>query len=100
MSYDNSNRFALWKNKDRTEATHPHLTGKGETDKGYWVSAWFSKDISPEDKKLLGQILSRYDSNKPFISISLKPMDASQQAAYVAPTKDAPVDDFNDPVPF
>jgi len=96
MSYDNSNRFALWKNKDRKEQSHPHLTGKGETNKGFWASAWFSKDISDSDKRLLSEILSRYDSNKPFISISLKPMDQQQQAANVAPD----TNDFNDPIPF
>ncbi len=70
---DYSNRIALWKNDKRKETTHPHLSGSGDINGQYWVSAWFSKDIAADDKLLLSAILNRYDSKAPFISISVKP---------------------------
>jgi hypothetical protein len=79
--YDNSNRLALWQNDKREKATHPHLRGSGETDKPVWVSAWFSQDISDEDKKVLQGVLSRYDSKKPFISISIQDKDGQSKPA-------------------
>lgn len=93
--YDNSNRIALWMNDKREKATHPHLRGSGETDKEVWASAWLSDEISDEDKKALQGILKRYDSKKPFISISLQAKD--QQGGSQSP---APADDFDDTIPF
>jgi len=90
MEYDNNNRLALWKNKTREKATQPHLTGSGQVGSEFWVSAWFSQDISDEDKQALAAILSRYESNKPFISISIQPKDHQQ----------APPPQANEPVPF
>jgi len=51
MSYDNTNRLALWANDKREKATHPHLSGSGETNQEVWVSAWFSDEINDDDKK-------------------------------------------------
>lgn len=79
MSYDNSNRIALWVKEKREKETQPHLSGKGETNEPVYASAWFSDDIEENDKAMLESILNRYKSKKPFISISIKSReDASQ----------------------
>ena len=97
MSHDNSNRLALWKNDKREKATHPHLKGKWETTQPVWVSAWFSPDLSDDDKRLLKGILERYDSKKPFLSISITPKEETAQK----PAQSTPVDDFEDSgIPF
>lgn len=72
--YDNSNRVSLWPNKKRTEQKHPHLTGQGETDYPVWASAWFSKDLDPEDAKTLMGIIKRHaaNSSKPLLTVSFK----------------------------
>ena len=96
MSHDNSNRLALWKNDKREKATHPHLKGKGETTQHVWVSAWFSPDLSDDDKRLLKGILERYQSKKPFLSISITPQENMSQK----PAQTAHTDDFDDDIPF
>lgn len=94
MTYDNSNRLAVWPNKDRKQQTHPHLTGKGETNEPVYCSAWFSDEISPEDKKLLRAILKRYSSKKPFLSISIK--SQSNQAGAPSQAGSQGFDDSDD----
>ena len=96
MSYNNTNRLALWGNDKREKATHPHLTGSGETNQEVWVSAWFSDEIADEDRKMLAMILKRYNSKKPFISISLR---AKETGSHQKPTSQGP-DEFGDDIPF
>lgn len=66
-------RLGLWRNDRREKQTQPHLTGSSKQD-GLRASAWFSDEISEEDKKLLSQILQRYDSKKPIISVAISPI--------------------------
>jgi len=75
--YDNSNRVALWFNDKREKQTQPHLKGKGETSLPVWASAWFAKDIAPEDAKTLMGIIRRHDesSKLPFISVSMQKIE-------------------------
>jgi len=41
MEYDNTNRGAVWPNKDRKSDKHPTHTGSINVDGvEYWVSAW------------------------------------------------------------
>lgn len=98
MTYDNTNRLALWLNDKREKATHPHLKGQGETTSQVWVSAWFSDEISEDDKKALMGILKRYQSKKPFLSISMTPKENKPQSA----PEPRPIDDFDqdDTIPF
>ena len=108
MSYDNSGRFGLWFNKDRKEATHPHLSGQGESLDGgkCWVSAWFSKDLSDDDKKILADMVKRYDgtSQKPFINVVIKAKESGAPAAHAAIDSSQPApamdDGFDDDIPF
>lgn len=80
MSYDNKGRFGLWRNKDRKEKTHPHLSGQGEALDGdkVWVSAWFPSDMADDDKARLQAIIQRHSekSSKPFLSVSIKAKQA------------------------
>jgi len=96
MSYDNNLRLALWKNDRREKQTHPHLKGSGEVNSEYWVSAWFSGDLSDTDKKSLVEIVNRYDSKKPFISISLQEKQAKEGASESQATDAS----FDSDIPF
>jgi len=83
--FNNKGRFGLWFNKDRKEATHPHLSGQGESLDGgkCWVSAWFSKELTDEDKKTLAEMVQRYDSTsqRPFINVVIKIKESGAPAA-------------------
>ena len=83
MSYDNSNRLALWLNKKREQQTHPHINGSGETNEPVFVSGWFAQDIDPDDAKALMGIIKRHaeSSSKPFLSISIKSKNQSNGGA-------------------
>lgn len=108
MSYDNRGRFGLWRNKDRKENTHPHLTGSGEelSGSGCWISAWFSKDLPDDDKKVLADMIKRYEgiSKRPFLNISVKLKESRAQEAQAAihgqPPADNMDDSFDDDIPF
>lgn len=94
--YDNSNRISLWRNDKRKSSKHPHLRGQGETDAPVWASAWFSHDIADDDRRLLKEILARYDSKRPFLTISLQPKQERAPDVRHEP----PPDEFNDEIPF
>lgn len=97
MSYENTNRLALWFNDRRDKTTSPHLKGQGDTNVPVWVNAWFSQDISDEDKQLLMGILKRYNSKKPFLSITIKPKGSqTAQARQAAQGKQQLDNDFYD----
>lgn len=97
-NYDNSNRLALWFNDKREKQTQPHLKGQGETSSPVWASAWFSDDITDEDKKILMAIVKRYESKKPFISVSMQPKEPQSNNAPIG--GNGGVDDFDDDIPF
>ena len=109
--YDNSGRFGLWKNNERKEATHPHLTGNGEQLDGSkcWISAWFSKDLADDDKKALTEIINRYNdgaSKRPFLNISIKLKQATHDAGVAsaqAAVSNQPAggdENWDDDIPF
>ena len=104
--YDNKGRFGIWKNRDRKEATHPHLAGQGESldGSGCWVSAWFSGDIGDDDRKLLQEIVDRHSANskRPFISVSIKAKESGANKAYAAinGSPEPAGDSYDDDIPF
>ena len=81
MSYDSSNRGALWKNDKREKDTHPQLKGQAEVDGvEYWVSGWTSNE----------------GGKKPVVSLSFKRKDAQ-----TAPRPEPPqTKDFDDDIPW
>ena len=105
QGYNNKGRFGLWRNKDRKELTHPHLSGQGEDLDGnkVWTSAWFSKDLSDEDKQVLAEMIKRYEgaNKKPFINIVIKSKQAvhSQGVANASAAAQS-VEGFDDDIPF
>jgi len=67
--YDNNNRGALWKAKDRKSDKHPHLTGSATIDGvDYYVSAWTSKE----------------DGKKPLVSLSFTPKNQQKSAPVIS----------------
>jgi hypothetical protein len=86
MPYDNTNRGAIWKNRDKTEDKHPDFKGSLNVDGvEYWVSAWKRKEGDA--------------SNKPALSFTVKPKDDKPAAE----TKAAPAratEDLDDEIPF
>lgn len=85
MSYDNTNRFAVWPNKNRRQGKNdPHWTGTINIDgREYWMNAWKKKDDAPE--------------NAPSVSGSVKPKDGQPQAA---PDPQLAHPGFDDDIPF
>jgi len=88
-NYDNTNKGAIWGNKDKKGETHPDFKGSINIEgKEYWLSGWKRK---PND-----------NPNAPSVKFSVQAKDAvhnqgvqnAQQAA--APAQD----DFNDDIPF
>lgn len=54
MSYDNTNRGAIWKNDRKETENHPDFTGTLNVDgKDYWVSAWKRKPDAKEGSPAL-----------------------------------------------
>jgi single-stranded DNA-binding protein len=89
--YDNTNRGQIWGNDKKESERHPDFKGDINVDgKEYWLSAWKRKpDANPK---------------APALSFSVQAKDAqqAQQApqAQAAPSQAAPMDDFDDDIPF
>lgn len=66
MSYDNTNRGALFKNDRKESDSHPDLSGNINIDgKEYWLSGWYKKTETGAFKVL---------------SLSVKPKEQRQQS--------------------
>jgi hypothetical protein len=84
MSYDNTNRGAIWKNRDKTEDRHPDFKGSLNVEgTEYWVSAWKRKEGEP--------------GNKPALSFSIKPKEERQPQAQ---ERKSHAQDMDDEIPF
>jgi hypothetical protein len=79
-TYDNTNRGALFNNKERKEKdTDADYTGSINVGcKDYWLNAWIKTS----------------KSGRQFMSLSVKPKNASEKP------KPKPKPDFDDSVPF
>lgn len=98
MTYDNTNRGAIWKNDDKREDNHPDFKGSLNVDGvEYWVSAWKRKEGAA--------------AKAPALSFTIKPKDeqpkrAAQQSisSRAQATIKAPVVsrnfDMDDEIPF
>jgi hypothetical protein len=86
MPYDNTNRGAIWKNRDKTEDKHPDFKGSLNVNGvDYWVSAWKRKEGDA--------------SNKPALSFTIKPKDEKADApAKASPERTAA--ELDDEIPF
>lgn len=65
MTYDNTNRGAIWKNDDKREDSHPDFKGSINVNGvEFWVSAWKRKEGAP--------------AKAPALSFSIKPKEQQQ----------------------
>lgn len=91
MQYDNTNRGAIWPNKERRpNKRDPHFTGVLNIDgKEYQISAW----KPDEDKK---------GPKTPALSLSVRDKSAPQQDMAPQPVERVmpDVEDINDEIPF
>jgi hypothetical protein len=66
MTYDNTNRGAIWKNDDKREDNHPDFKGSMNVNGvDYWVSAWKRKEGAA--------------AKAPALSFSVKPKEDQPQ---------------------
>ncbi len=100
-NYDNTNRGALWPNREKQTDKQPDLKGQINVDGvEYWLSAW-KRDPNEQNPKA------------PSLKIALTPKDQAhqqgmQQARQAAPQQSASpqnaggktVADFEDDIPF
>jgi hypothetical protein len=87
MPFDNTNRGAIWKNRDKKEEKHPDFKGSLNVNGvDYWVSAWKRKEGDA--------------ANKPALSFSIQPKD--EQAKPEGKPKPSPSrnEDMDDQIPF
>lgn len=84
--YDNTNRGAIWKNKDKVEDKHPDF--KGSLNVGgveYWVSGWKRQEGASE--------------KAPALSFRVQPKDERAKPP-ARPSGAGPMSDMNDDIPF
>jgi hypothetical protein len=89
MAYDNTNRGAIWKNREKKDEKHPDFKGSLNVDGvDYWVSAWKRKDDAP--------------NNQPALSFTVKPKDeqTEQPASKPAAASKQKSEDMDDEIPF
>lgn len=85
MSYDNTNRGALWRNENRESDRHPNLKGELNVDGvEYWVSAWTSNE----------------GGRKPVVSFSIKRKDSQRAPNPQKQQDERNPPDFDDDLPF
>lgn len=89
--YDNSNRGALWGNKDKTDEKHPDFKGSININGvEYWLSGWKRKEGA--------------SAKSPALSLSIKPKDdkpAAKSTGTKAGTVGQIIDDMDgDSIPF
>lgn len=85
MSYDNTNRGALFKNAKKESDNHPDYTGNinvGGVD--YWLSAW----------------IKHSESGRTYMSLSVKAKEDMKPAPQKPATKRGRVEDMDSDVPF
>jgi uncharacterized protein (DUF736 family) len=80
-NYDNSNRGALFKNKDKRSENDPDYRGSiNVAEDEYWLSAWLKTSKAGEK----------------YMSLSVQPKTPKQ----TAPKVESKSDDFDDDLPF
>lgn len=64
MDYDNTNRGAIWGNKDKKTDNHPDFNGSLNVEgKEYWVSGWKRKEgASPSSPAMSFSIRMKEDA--------------------------------------
>ena len=89
MSYDNTNKGTLGRNKNPKSEKSPEYSGQLNVDgKLYWVSGWVKENKSTGEK---------------FFSLAVTPKDDAAKKSQDSPqqtTTSNVTNDFDDPIPF
>jgi hypothetical protein len=73
--FDNRNRGAIWRNKNKESAEQPDLTGKLDVEgREFWVSAWKRKEGA--------------SATSPALTFRIKPNEAQRGAPTTKPDGD------------
>lgn len=89
MSYDNTNKGAIFKNDKQTNDRQPNLKGFMDVDGvEYWISAW-TKTVQNGAR-----------AGEKMISFALEPKEQQAPAQDTGGQRPDPVDDFDDDIPF
>jgi len=87
MEYDNNNKAAIWKAKDKQSPKHPDFTGKGMIDGvEYYISAW-KRDPEGNPKA-------------PSLKFNFKKVDEVRSVVQEQVKPALKDEDFDDDVPF
>ena len=93
MSYDNSNRGAIWANDKREKESHPHFKGKATVDGvEYYVSAWKRGDGAKPNSPSLSFSFVKVDD--------VKEKNLGQANQALNTPSPPPVMDYDDDIPF
>lgn len=86
--YDNTNRGAIWKNKDKVEDKHPDFKGSLNVNGAeFWVSGWKRQEGASE--------------KAPALSFRIQPKEGARPGSDKPPARPAGRnDDMNDDIPF
>lgn len=88
MSYDDTNRGVLFKNKDKKQDTHADYQGSININGvDHWLNAWIKKD----------------KNGNSYMSLSAKPKQAApaqRQQKESSPSRSSGFDDMTDDIPF
>jgi uncharacterized protein (DUF736 family) len=83
--YDNTNRGALFKNDDKQSDNHPDYKGSINVGgRDFWLSAW----------------LKESKQGRMYMSLSVKPKEARQEAPQTQSRNMQPDDEFDSDLPF
>jgi hypothetical protein len=100
MSYDNTNKGAIWKNDNRERDTQPHFKGNLDVDGvEYYVNAWKREEgAHPNAPALKFSITKKSDvQNKAMNQAQNTMQQPPQQMAPPPPPEGGP---FDDNIPF
>lgn len=110
--FDNTNRGALFVNKDKKSPNHPDYRGTIQTDNGqeYWASAWvkvsrnkqeyLSIALTPKDGNMQQQQQSSAASKDQSDFLSRTRQQLAASTAAPAPQRQTDFDSFDDDIPF
>lgn len=95
MTHDNTDRGALWPNRDKQKDTHPDFRGRLNVNGvEYWVSAWKRKpDANPKAPSLTFSIQPKEEADR-------KGLEQVRKATPPAQAASDGFNDFDDDIPF
>lgn len=93
--YDKTNRFGLFKNKDRQEETHAELTGYVNIDgTEYWLNGWVNRNEDGSLKFISGSVKPKTErpEKKDWASADIRKKFEKPEEVVLDDIDDEPVD--------